>query len=134
MRFSNVLVTILSAATLGSAVPLSPRAAASGTGDATLYATGLGSCGMVNTDADLVAAVDHQTFDTFPGAGANPNANPICNKQLTAKTADGKSVTVTVVDRCVGCALGSIDLSPTAFLRLVPIEVGRLHGVTWTIA
>ncbi|KAI0665505.1 RlpA-like double-psi beta-barrel-protein domain-containing protein-containing protein [Trametes maxima] len=127
-------MTILSVAAIGFAVPLSPRAAISGTGDATLYSTGLGACGIVNTDADFVVAVDHQTFDTFPGAGPNHNADPICNKQLTAKTADGKSVTVTVVDRCAGCALGSIDLSPSAFLQLAPIEVGRLHGVTWTIA
>jgi hypothetical protein len=27
--------------------------------------------------------VSEGLFDTFPGAGANPNANPICGKAIT---------------------------------------------------
>ncbi|KAI0665519.1 RlpA-like double-psi beta-barrel-protein domain-containing protein-containing protein [Trametes maxima] len=127
MRFSTVLMTVVSAATLG-------LAANSGTGDATFYEAGLGSCGIFNTDADFIVAVDPSTFDTFPGAGANPNANPICGKALTATGPDGKTVTVTVTDRCAGCAPGSIDLTPTAFQQLASLDVGRLHGVTWTLA
>lgn len=42
---------------------------------ATFYEAGLGACGISNTDADFIVAIDAQTFDTFPGAGANPNAS-----------------------------------------------------------
>ena len=44
-----------------------------------------------------------------------------------------KSVTVTVADTCPGCAVGSVDLTPTAFQKLAPLSVGRLHGVKWTL-
>jgi hypothetical protein len=36
------------------------------TGDGTFYATGLGACGIVNTDSDFIAAVAEGQFDTFP--------------------------------------------------------------------
>ncbi|EIW57044.1 uncharacterized protein TRAVEDRAFT_171033 [Trametes versicolor FP-101664 SS1] len=127
MHFSTIFVAVASLAT-------SALAATSGTGDATFYEAGLGACGISNTDADFIVAIDAQTFDTFPGAGANPNANPICHKQLTATGPDGKTVSVLVTDRCAGCAPGSIDLTPTAFQQLASLDVGRLHGVTWTLA
>ena len=40
---------------------------------ATYYNTGLGSCGVFNTDADFIVAVDIKTIQSFPGAGTNPN-------------------------------------------------------------
>ena len=52
---------------------------------ATYYATGLGSCGIVNVDTDYIAAASHILFDSFPGYnGVNPNSNPICGKKATA--------------------------------------------------
>ena len=60
-------------------------------------------------------------------------SNPICHKSLTATGPDGKTVTVTVTDRCAGCAPGSIDLTPTAFQQLASLDVGRLHGISWTL-
>ncbi|OSC98312.1 hypothetical protein PYCCODRAFT_1439344 [Trametes coccinea BRFM310] len=127
MRFSTVFVTVVSAAAAALAQ------STGGTGDATFYEAGLGACGIFNTDADFIVAIDAQTFDNFPGATGNPNTNPICNKQITATTTDGKSVTLAVTDRCAGCAVGSIDLTPTAFQQLASLDVGRLHGVTWQL-
>lgn len=43
-----------------------------------------------------------------------------------------KSVAVTVVDRCQGCAEGDVDLSPTAFSKLANQDLGRIK-VTWTL-
>ncbi|KAI0632612.1 RlpA-like double-psi beta-barrel-protein domain-containing protein-containing protein [Trametes polyzona] len=127
MRFSTILVAVLSAASVSLAKALS------GTGDATFYSAGLGACGITNSDADFIAAMDAHTFDTFPGAGANPNLNPICHKKLAVTAPNGKKVSVLVTDRCTGCAKGSIDLTPTAFQKLAPLSVGRLHGVKWTL-
>ena len=42
----------------------------------------------------------------------------------------GKSVTVKVEDTCMGCAIGDLDFSPSAFLQLAPFDVGRMRGVT----
>ncbi|KAH9922477.1 RlpA-like double-psi beta-barrel-protein domain-containing protein-containing protein [Fomitopsis serialis] len=101
------------------------------TGDATYYETGLGACGVTNTDSDYIVAVSENLFDNYPGyTGANPNDNPVCNKQITASY-NGKSVTVTVTDRCTGCDTTSLDFSPSAFQQLADLSVGRLHGMTW---
>ncbi|KAF8463747.1 hypothetical protein JB92DRAFT_2838864 [Gautieria morchelliformis] len=45
--------------------------------------------------------------------------------------AGGKTVTVTVEDKCAGCAQFDLDMSPAAFDQLADPSVGRLHGVTW---
>ncbi|KAF5385560.1 hypothetical protein D9757_006736 [Collybiopsis confluens] len=109
-------------------------ARATQTGDGTFYGTGLGACGITNTDSDLIAAMAFATFDSYPGATANPNTNPICNKKVTASY-QGKSVTVAITDRCAGCAgAADLDFSPAAFNQLADPAVGRIHGVTWTYA
>ncbi len=97
-------------------------------GDGSFYEVGLGACGMTNTDSQLVAALPAAQFDAATPAG-NPNANPYCNKKMQVTTG-GKSVVVTVVDRCAGCATGDVDLSPAAFDQLADPSVGRLP-VTW---
>ncbi|KAJ4468496.1 barwin-like endoglucanase [Lentinula lateritia] len=105
--------------------------ARSNTGDGTFYAPGMGACGITNSASDLIAAMAEATFDSYPGATGNPNNNPICNKKVQA-TYQGKSVTVTITDRCAGCA-GEFDLdfSPAAFDQLADESVGRIHGMTW---
>ncbi|KAH9922488.1 plant expansin [Fomitopsis serialis] len=101
------------------------------TGDATWYETGLGACGITNTNSDYIVAVSENLFDNYPGyTGGNPNNNPVCNKQITASY-NGKSVKVTVTDRCTGCATTDLDFSPSAFQQLADLSVGRLHGMTW---
>jgi len=109
------------------------------TGDATWFyianpsggAPTPGACGQIHNDNEYVCAVAHGTFDTYPGAGADPNTNPICGQNLKA-TYDGKSVVVKVVDRCADCDIPtSIDLSPVAFSQLADQSVGRLYNVLW---
>lgn len=101
------------------------------TGQATFYATGLGACGITNKDTDFICAVSHLLFDGFEGyTGGDPNSNPICGKKIKA-TYQGKSVTVTVTDRCVGCAAGDLDFAPSAFDQLANEDLGRLSGMTW---
>lgn len=102
------------------------------TGQATFYGTGLGACGITNQDTDYICAVSHLLFDGFEGyAGGDPNSNPICNRKLKA-TYKGKTVTVTVTDRCVGCAMYDLDFAPKAFDQLADEALGRLSGMTWS--
>jgi len=101
-------------------------------GDGTFYATGLGACGITNTDSDPICAVSHLLFDTFPGYdGVNPNTNPICGRQITA-TYGGVSIPLTITDRCTGCQLTDLDMSPSSFDLLADPSVGRIHDVIWT--
>jgi hypothetical protein len=99
-------------------------------GQGTFYETGLGACGITNTDSDFICAVSEVLFDNYPGYdGVNPNTNPVCNKQITAFY-QGKSVTVTVTDRCTACDETSLDFSPSAFSQLADQSLGRID-ITW---
>ncbi|EKM53476.1 uncharacterized protein PHACADRAFT_259886 [Phanerochaete carnosa HHB-10118-sp] len=138
MQFSTLVITLFFSVFMSlfvAAAPLEERSiniSGEHSGDGTYYATGLGACGIWNNDDDHIVAVGHDLFDNYPGyTGTNPNANPICNKKLTANY-NGKSVTVTVVDRCVGCGPWDLDFSPAAFTKLAPESVGRLESVEWS--
>jgi len=102
------------------------------TGEATFYATGLGACGITNNDSQFIAAASHLLFDGFNGyTGGDPNQNPICNRKVTAHY-QGKSVSVILTDRCVGCAKYDLDFAPAAFDQLADESLGRLKGMTWS--
>nr|GAT43386.1 predicted protein [Mycena chlorophos] len=108
------------------------RAVAKGpfAGDATYYSPGLGACGRKNKSSDLIVAVSKNMYDSYPGATANPNTNPICGKKLKASY-KGKSVSLTVVDRCPGCSPDDLDMTETAFGLLAPPPEGRIK-VEWS--
>ena len=57
----------------------------------------------------------------------------MCGRQMVVTGPDGKTVNVQVVDTRPGCAPGSVDLSPAAFQQLASLDVGRLHGISWTL-
>ncbi|KAF9444761.1 hypothetical protein P691DRAFT_763111 [Macrolepiota fuliginosa MF-IS2] len=88
-------------------------------GDATYYTPGLGSCGLQNTEADLVVALNPTDFNNKAACGRSIRVNY-----------QGKSVNVQVVDLCPGCGPGGIDLSPAAFQQLADTSVGRIQ-VEW---
>lgn len=49
-----------------------------------------------------------------------------CHIPLTATVKHGgKSIQVQIVDRCTGCKMGDIDLTPTAFQALADPALGR---------
>ncbi|KAJ7751937.1 hypothetical protein DFH07DRAFT_960773 [Mycena maculata] len=98
----------------------------------TFYEPGLGACGVTNNAKQLIVAVGHGVFDSYPGADAsNPNKNPICGKKLKA-TYGQKSVIVTVEDRCAGCAgAADLDFTVAGFQQLASPTVGRIQGVKW---
>jgi len=101
------------------------------TGDGTYYDAGLGACGIVNTDSDFIVAVSRLLFDNYPNYNkVNPNTNPVCGKRIKAYY-QGKYTNVTVTDRCEACLVGSLDFSKAAFVKLAPMEKGRLLGMTW---
>ncbi|KAK9455361.1 RlpA-like double-psi beta-barrel-protein domain-containing protein-containing protein [Dipodascopsis uninucleata] len=116
--------------TSSSATPSSTSGSGTGeySGDGTFYDVGLGSCGNTNTDDELVVAVSNDLMSASDNG--NSNNNPLCGKTITAYRGD-KSVTVTVVDTCMGCAEYDLDFSPTAFDYLGEASEGRIP-ITWS--
>ncbi|KAF5335602.1 hypothetical protein D9758_017261 [Tetrapyrgos nigripes] len=131
-KFSQIAATttIFAMAMTVQAAPSPASLMRRNAGDVTFYTPGLGACGISNTESDMIAAVSAPFFDTFPGATPNPNLNPLCGRAVSISSG-GKTIQVTIVDKCPGCALQDLDLSPAAFNQLADPSVGRLHGVTW---
>lgn len=92
---------------------------------------GLGACGSLNSDEDLVCAMDYVFFDNFDDyQGTNPNNNPICNKKVRIYHGDN-SVEVTVKDKCPGCnGMHNIDMSTHAFQLLADLGLGNI-SIEW---
>ncbi|KAF9447024.1 hypothetical protein P691DRAFT_776411 [Macrolepiota fuliginosa MF-IS2] len=88
-------------------------------GDATWFFPGLGSCGIQNTQADFIVALNPNDFGGKAACGRNIRVN-----------FQGRSVNVQVVDLCPGCGPGGVDLSPAAFQQLADLGVGRIP-VEW---
>ncbi|MCJ1371784.1 hypothetical protein MMC20_003003 [Loxospora ochrophaea] len=104
------------------------------TGDLTYYSPGLGACGVTSSNTDDICSISHFLFDA-ESKGSDPNANPLCGLKIRATRFDEqvnsqRSVDLTVVDRCVGCAPTDLDLSPGAFSQLANPALGRVT-VTW---
>ncbi|KAI9744732.1 MAG: hypothetical protein M1818_001657 [Claussenomyces sp. TS43310] len=104
------------------------------TGDLTFYAPALGACGVTSAATDLICAVSHILFDAA-STSSDPNQNPLCGRKIRVERYDesaqrNRTVDVTVVDRCVGCKVDDLDLSPTSFDHLADEDLGRVTG-TW---
>ncbi|ANB15607.1 hypothetical protein AWJ20_3244 [Sugiyamaella lignohabitans] len=125
---SSVVVVSSPAAPAPSSSGSDSSSAGSGqfSGQATFYEVGLGACGITNTDSDFIAALNAPMFGDFP----NPNANPNCGKKAQIFR-NGKSVTVTITDKCPTCAYGNLDLSPAAFDVIADPAEGRVE-ITWS--
>ncbi|KAJ6568986.1 RlpA-like double-psi beta-barrel-protein domain-containing protein-containing protein [Mycena capillaripes] len=133
MLFSAILLAVLAPTFLSMAYSAAVSSKSKGySGDGTFYMPGLGACGKTNKKQDLIVAVGHNIFDSYPGANlSNLNKNAICGKKLRA-TYGQKSVVVAVEDRCTGCpGADDLDFTETGFAKLASPTLGRIRGVKW---
>ena len=87
------------------------------------------SCGSTIQNGDAVVALSVPVMNN----PANPNNNPICNKQISIHNpTTGTDTIATVVDTCQGCAFGNIDVMEDLFYKIAPNGDGRVHGIEWT--
>ncbi|OTB08312.1 hypothetical protein M426DRAFT_29499, partial [Hypoxylon sp. CI-4A] len=108
-----------------AALALAATQALAYSGDMTYYTPGLGACGKQNSASDHIVALAPAQY----GHDANPNKAKVCGRKISIHYG-GKTATATVVDKCPGCASGSIDVSPAVFKQLAPLDKGRVK-VTW---
>ncbi|KAH6897360.1 Non-catalytic module family expansin [Thelonectria olida] len=114
MAIFKTLLLALPALALAAPTSINPRS----TGSMTWYTPGLGACGQNNGENELVCAMSAGLYD----------ANSPCGKSIKI-TGPAGSVTVKVVDRCVGCAYDDIDLSPAAFQKAIgELGIGRKNA------
>ncbi|CAL1711696.1 unnamed protein product [Somion occarium] len=107
-------------------------AAQTHTGTLFNFVPGLGACGFTNTSSQTVASVSSQVFNSFPGAGPNPNNNPICKHSVTISH-NGVNLTAPIVDFCAQCPQFNVGLSAVAFQKFAPLSDGIVPNVTWEI-
>lgn len=91
-------------------------------GEATYYdfADGSGACAFDPTPNDLmVAAMNARDYAGAAACGA-----------CARVTGPNGTITVRIVDLCPECPKGNLDLSPSAFERIAPLERGRVP-ITW---
>ncbi|OQE27970.1 hypothetical protein PENFLA_c005G03502 [Penicillium flavigenum] len=97
------------------------------TGEITFYdtattSTNPSSCGTTNDGTvENVLALPHGIM-----------ADSDCGKTVTV-TYNGQTATGIVVDKCMGCDNGSVDLSRHFFGELAPMGKGRASGAKWFI-
>ncbi|KAF7728403.1 hypothetical protein EC973_006211 [Apophysomyces ossiformis] len=127
MLFNTALITLASTLALmvnAAPMPLEKRGFS---GDGTFYnpSVGKGSCGWLNSDSQMVAALNAPQM----GNGPNPNNNSKCGRSIRVTGPKG-SVTVKIVDTCPPCHSGDVDLSPAAFNKIADFKQGRVP-ITW---
>lgn len=95
------------------------------TGKMTYYTPGSGSCGVTNTESDLIVAIPVSLYGTY----ANPNSSPVCQKKISISY-NGQTVQADVKDKCQSCKEGEIDVSPAVFKKFGSLDLGKMT-VTW---
>ena len=63
--------------------------------------------------------------------GTQSNGNPFCDKTISV-SANGKTITATVRDKCMGCPMDTIDGTEKMFMELFgSLDGGRLPVKWW---
>lgn len=100
-------------------------------GDLTYYTVGLGACGEDDSGKDMSENIVAMSSATM---GSQSNGNPMCGKTIKIfNSANGKSATGVIHDKCPGCNDGSIDVSQKLFEELADLADGRID-ISWNWA
>ena len=119
----------LTALSLAISVPL----ANAYQGDMTYYTpaadASYSACNIAAQPSDHIVAISQYRW-----APGNPNNNPMCGSTIGIyNPANGQTLSdVKIVDKCMGCAEGDIDVSISVFDALgIDSSKGRVHGMDW---
>ncbi|KKA26543.1 hypothetical protein TD95_005230 [Thielaviopsis punctulata] len=99
-------------------------------GSLTYYTLGMGACGWDDAgkdDSSYVIALSHDIM------GTQSNGNPYCGQKIKISAPNGKSLTATVRDKCMGCTPSHIDGSEAIFLELFGSLEAGVETVSWSI-
>lgn len=89
----------------------------------TFYDVGLGACGQYSSPGDFIVALNVAQYGVgFPGLQ--------CFKSITISYG-GKTAQATIMDKCMGCPYGGLDLSTGLFNYFASESAGVLYG-SWS--
>ncbi|KAF9033599.1 plant expansin [Panaeolus papilionaceus] len=121
MRYSTLATTLSSVAAVALCAPRSDNLNALEKrfdgARMTWFHPGLGSCGVFNTDADHVVALNAAQWDN----------RVHCNQNVVISI-NGITTTAVITDLCPSCPFGGLDLSPGLFQMFGSLDVGVLSG------
>ncbi|ORZ40665.1 RlpA-like double-psi beta-barrel-protein domain-containing protein-containing protein, partial [Catenaria anguillulae PL171] len=101
-----------------------------GQGEMTYYDVGLGACEKVNSNSELVAALNH--IDFGPSWPARSAAACFACVSLSCPDQPNKApLKVQIVDKCPGCKSGDLDVSPVVFEHFFDKDKGRAK-INWS--
>ncbi|KAK1574452.1 SCP-like extracellular protein [Colletotrichum navitas] len=96
-------------------------------GDITFFNPGLGACGRVDGDGSMIVALSHLKM------GSQSNGNALCGRRVRIRGPRGEAV-VTVTDKCMGCSIHDIDVSPAVFEKIAGNQgLGRVGNIEWSL-
>ncbi|KAF9005436.1 Non-catalytic module family EXPN protein, partial [Cyathus striatus] len=121
--FASVLVSLASPVPVadGQLVDIEKRLTRTGRG--TWFIPGLGNCGQVNTQSDLIVAIGKGLYDRNGGSNCDQYVQIV-------NTSNGKSVYAKTRDSCPSCSDNDLDMSPATFQKLASLDVGVLK-ISW---
>lgn len=101
-------------------------------GDLTWYNdAGTVACGQQVTGSGTYAAISMQ-LSTELAVGGPSWPFQWCGRSAIITAPNGRTATVSVIDRCAGCAYGAIDVTPNIFQALgYSLGQGRIPGIQW---
>ncbi|KAH9254337.1 hypothetical protein BASA81_007619 [Batrachochytrium salamandrivorans] len=91
-------------------------------GDLTHFTPDTGACGKPNYPWEDIVAISDTLYDEHDGN--------LCGRTICIERRDGSVVKAVIEDRCIGCAKLDIDATRSLFLKIAPLDVGRLP-VEW---
>ncbi|KAJ5426761.1 hypothetical protein N7465_001831 [Penicillium sp. CMV-2018d] len=145
---STTPAPVAEAETSSTAAPTATRSANTETTNTETTSSGrTGACSEGSPCDGEITFYDTATTSTNPSSCGTTNDGSIenvlalphgimtdsdCGKTVTI-TYNGQTATGTVVDKCMGCDNGSVDLSRHLFGQLASMDKGRVSGAKWYI-
>ncbi|KAJ5529955.1 hypothetical protein N7527_003348 [Penicillium freii] len=145
---STTPAPVVEAETSSTAAPTATRSANTETTNTETTSSGrTGACSEGSPCDGEITFYDTATTITNPSSCGNTNDGSVedvlalphgimtdsdCGKTVTIEY-NGQTATGTVVDKCMGCDNGSVDLSRHLFGQLASMGQGRVSGAKWYI-
>ncbi|KAF8901864.1 hypothetical protein CPB84DRAFT_908295 [Gymnopilus junonius] len=114
------------------AVSTTSTAAQARVGDLFNFIPSLGACGFTNTSQQIVASVPSAVFSSYPGAGTNPNKNPICHHSVQIESGQ-TTLTAPIVDFYTAATDSNVGLSAAGFVKFADLDDGVVRNVSWVV-